>query len=154
MRGGPEGGTPILRRLRSPRFGLYFSRPRTILVRMRLALSFVLVAGCGLGLTITKATDEGPDSREVGVGDSAVPVETCDGEDNDGDGEIDEGYDVDGDGYTSCGSVEADPDCDDADASVNPGATETAGNEVDDDCDGVVDSGTWRSGDLLLPPHH
>jgi hypothetical protein len=30
-------------------------------------------------------------------------------------------------------------DCDDADASVNPGAAEVAGNSIDDDCDGQVD---------------
>ncbi len=44
--------------------------------------------------------------------------------------------DADADGYT-----EADGDCDDGDASVNPGASETLGNGVDDDCDGIVDAG-------------
>jgi Putative metal-binding motif len=38
--------------------------------------------------------------------------------------------DVDLDGYTD------DVDCDDSDAAVNPGATETCDNFVDDDCDG------------------
>ena len=48
--------------------------------------------------------------------------------------------DVDGDGYgVDCGAASG-GDCDDADALVNPGATETC-NEVDDDCDGAVDDG-------------
>jgi len=39
--------------------------------------------------------------------------------------------DSDGDGYTTCGG-----DCDDADASVNPGAVDLPGNPADEDCDG------------------
>ncbi|HBP00472.1 MAG: Regulator of chromosome condensation [Candidatus Uhrbacteria bacterium GW2011_GWA2_52_8d] len=50
--------------------------------------------------------------------------------------------DDDGDGYNE----EDDGDCNDANASVYPGAGEVC-NEVDDDCDGVVDDGlnttTW-----------
>ncbi len=41
--------------------------------------------------------------------------------------------DVDGDAYTM------DVDCNDLDASVNPGTAEVAGNGIDDDCDGEVD---------------
>ena len=44
--------------------------------------------------------------------------------------------DDDLDGYS-----ESEGDCDDADSSVHPGATEYA-NEVDDDCDGEIDEGT------------
>ena len=43
--------------------------------------------------------------------------------------------DADGDGYT-----EAEGDCDDADAAVNPGAAEVC-NGADDDCDGDIDEG-------------
>lgn len=50
--------------------------------------------------------------------------------------------DNDGDGYgepaTSCSHTEA--DCNDGDSMVHPGATESC-NDVDDDCDGVVDEG-------------
>ncbi len=49
--------------------------------------------------------------------------------------------DADADGYTL-----ADGDCADDDAAVNPGATEKA-NDLDDDCDGVVDDGTVRFDD-------
>ncbi len=93
-------------------------------------------------------------------------TEVCDEVDNDCDGSVDEEAtdattwyeDADGDGYgnpaistAACeqptGTVADDTDCDDADASVNPGATEVC-NEVDDDCDGDVDeeaadASTW-----------
>ena len=67
--------------------------------------------------------------------------EVCDGIDNDGDGDIDEGFDVDGDGYTTC-----DGDCDDGDAAINPGASEAC-DGVDEDCNGIVDDGFDADGD-------
>lgn len=69
---------------------------------------------------------------------------TCyDGLDNDCDGGIDLDdplcicWDDDGDGYEdlACGG----DDCDDSDPYVNPGADEDCYNEIDDDCDGLVD---------------
>ncbi|MFN4253893.1 MAG: MopE-related protein [Saprospiraceae bacterium] len=83
--------------------------------------------------------------------------ELCNGMDDDCDGAIDEGIlltyyaDADGDSYgdagvstLSCtpvsGYVLAAGDCNDADAAVNPGATEVC-NTIDDDCDGGVDEG-------------
>jgi len=47
-----------------------------------------------------------------------------------------EAYDVDDDGYTSCGG-----DCNDNDSDVHPGAIETA-DGVDEDCDDIIDEGT------------
>ncbi|MFN4256238.1 MAG: choice-of-anchor tandem repeat GloVer-containing protein, partial [Saprospiraceae bacterium] len=81
-------------------------------------------------------------------------TEVCDGVDNDCDTEIDEGvqnqYFADGDGDTygdaavstmACsaptGYVANDDDCDDTNASIKPGATEIAGDEVDQNCDGA-----------------
>jgi hypothetical protein len=90
---------------------------------------------------------------EDGDGDGTadcVDTEECDGVDNDGDGEVDEGFDLDGDGYTSCGSEDESADCDDDDASLNPGAAEVSGDWVDNDCDGMVDEDDWSAGDLLI----
>ncbi len=84
--------------------------------------------------------------------------ETCNGVDDDCDGDTDEGFspttywaDGDGDGFgsaadtvASCsteppaGYVSNADDCDDGDAAVNPGASEQC-NGVDDDCDGATD---------------
>ena len=83
-------------------------------------------------------------------------AELCNGTDDNCNGNIDEGLavltyyeDADGDGYGSsllgdfciapANSSVIDGDCDDADADVNPGATEIDDNGVDDDCDGEVD---------------
>ncbi len=88
--------------------------------------------------------------------------EVCNGVDDDCDGEIDEGTlttyyaDVDGDGQgdvnapetLACtppaGFVENNTDCDDSDDQVYAGAPEVC-NEIDDDCDGLVDEGVKRT---------
>lgn len=44
------------------------------------------------------------------------------------------GSDLDFDGWTAVGG-----DCNDADASVNPGVSELLGNGIDDNCDGIID---------------
>jgi hypothetical protein len=83
--------------------------------------------------------------------------ESCNGLDDNCDGQIDEGVkttiyqDADGDGYGDaayamggCGDEpgwSTDPDdCDDSDLTIRPGAPETC-NDVDDDCDGEIDEG-------------
>ncbi len=109
------------------------------------------------------------DDTDCDDGDATVnpgASETCNGVDDDCDGAVDEGApgsatwysDADGDGYgdtstavTTCtppsGTVSTGGDCDDSDASINPGASETC-DGVDEDCDGVIDDGapgwsTW-----------
>jgi hypothetical protein len=59
--------------------------------------------------------------------------EICDGEDNNCDGVIDEGFDTDGDGYTVC-----EGDCNDNDASSYPGAPEVC-DDKDNNCNGQID---------------
>jgi len=55
--------------------------------------------------------------------------ETCNGVDDNCDGQKDEGFDLDGDSYTTCNG-----DCDDTNPLVYSAAIETC-NGVDDDCD-------------------
>ncbi len=66
--------------------------------------------------------------------------EACNGVDDDCDGEVDEDYDRDGDGYLIVTCLDGD-DCNDGNAAIHPGATELE-NGVDDDCDGAIDDGT------------
>jgi len=60
-------------------------------------------------------------------------AERCDGSDNDCDGQVDEGFDRDGDGYTTCGG-----DCNDQRADVFPDSPEKC-DGIDNDCDGQID---------------
>jgi len=103
--------------------------------------------------------------------------EYCDGVDNNCNGIVDERAvdetewyaDFDGDGYgwanisrSRCEApsnfVDDGSDCDDRDASTNPGASEVAGDGVDNDCDGDIDESTGCSyaisdlvaGDLVI----
>ncbi len=68
-------------------------------------------------------------------------VEGCNGVDDDCDLMIDEGFDKDGDGFTTCAG-----DCNDANGQIHPGITEVC-DSVDNDCDLVVDEGFDADGD-------
>lgn len=81
-------------------------------------------------------------------------LESCNGIDDNCDGNVDEGIqtftlwqDSDGDGYgdpsssivscsTPAGYTDNSTDCDDNNANINPAATDIPGNSIDEDCDG------------------
>ena len=118
------------------------------------------------------ATDCDDNNADVNPGASEY---VSDGVDSDCDGYELCYEDADEDGYrTTTGSTvnsedmectgegEAEPgdpatDCNDADASIHPGASEAVGDEVDQDCDGgeicyadADDDGYWESGDVTV----
>jgi len=96
---------------------------------------------------------------------------TCDGLDNDCDGDVDEGpgalvlyRDADADGYgtsadriracvPTAGYVENSGDCNDADAAVRPGVVDLK-DWVDNDCDDVIDEDAGRNMASVLTTLH
>ena len=111
----------------------------------------------------TGTADQDGDCDDAAADVSPAGTETCDGRDEDCDGETDEdagqGWyrDGDGDGFGDPESVSiacsAPPgttgvggDCDDTDATVSPGATETWYDGVDQDCDGGSDDDADQDG--------
>ena len=80
---------------------------------------------------------------------SPSQAETCNQSDDDCDGEIDDGFDVDGDEFTSCGDSEKSPDCDDLDDAVYPGAEEVC-DGVDNNCSGENDEGFDQDKDGIV----
>jgi hypothetical protein len=73
------------------------------------------------------------DDRNAAVHPGALEI--CNDVDDNCDGSVDEGFDADADGVTSCSG-----DCMDSDPAIRPGATELC-NGLDEDCNNVVDDG-------------
>jgi hypothetical protein len=105
----------------------------------------VFVVGCSL-LVSTSGLDDQPNanpsqSPNLTVichgADAAGKLVTC---------SCDARTDADNDGHFDCEPDGTNPDCNDRDPAVFPGAREVC-NEKDDDCDGVVDNGFDKDGD-------
>ncbi len=62
-------------------------------------------------------------------------TEICNGIDDNCNGIVDDGFDTDSDGYSSCGGN----DCDDTNAEINPGVQEICGDGIDNNCNGSTD---------------
>ena len=91
--------------------------------------------GPSLSLTADDCDDTSP-SISPGV------AEACNGFDDDCDGSVDEGFDFDGDGWTSCGG-----DCVDSDAAIFPVALDLPDDGVDQDCNGIDPVSCWDDDD-------
>ncbi|MDO8282507.1 MAG: PKD domain-containing protein, partial [Thermodesulfovibrionia bacterium] len=86
-------------------------------------------------------TSTSTDCNDTAPGINPAATEICDGVDNNCDTNIDEGSDLDLDGYDNV----CDGDCNDNDAGINPGATEILYNSKDDDCDVFTLDYTWQT---------
>ena len=108
-------------------------------------------SACGTGICAGGATACTPVEMGNGIycpSEDYATVESCDDNDNDCDGSLDEGCDDDGDGYcdddmgysaTPAICPNGSGDCADGDLLRNPGVLEVC-NNVDDDCDGFTDA--------------
>jgi hypothetical protein len=72
-------------------------------------------------------------------------TEICNNIDDDLDGETDEGFDRDGDFFSSCEFVSNPPDCNDESDLSRPGLTEIC-DGLDNDCDNLLDEETCAHG--------
>jgi len=97
-------------------------------------------AECPMGLV-----DNNSDCNDSNNAINPEAAEICDNFDNDCSGVADDGDDMDGDGYTI-----AQGDCDDCNDAVNPGEAELCGNDIDDNCDNIVDAGVTSPGGVIF----
>jgi len=81
----------------------------------------------GDGYFLCDDCDDNNDAVNPGV------TEICDGFDNDCDGIEDNGFDIDGDGWSTC-----EGDCNDANYAVNPDVWDDCSDDLDSNCNGLI----------------
>ena len=91
---------------------------------------------------ISTSVSGGTDCNDNNAAVNPGAAEICGNEiDDNCNGQFDEGFDLDGDQYTTCGG-----DCNDGNAAVNPGAEEVC-DGIDNNCDSRIDEGFDVDGD-------
>lgn len=124
-----SGGRRYLRSQHGTGLGIYGSYD------LRIAGQATGVDADGDGYTTLNDCDDTNPSIHPGA------VEVCNLKDDDCDGAIDEGFDQDGDGWTTCAG-----DCNNVNPQIHPGAAEVC-NGIDDNCDGAIDEGGFPDTD-------
>jgi hypothetical protein len=100
--------------------------------------------GRGVCVAGTQECNSAPGSNMtsygVCMGERVPTPELCNNQDDDCDGDIDDGFDVDNDGFRACVAcgLSTNCDCDDSNASIRPGAVELC-DMIDQNCNNRLD---------------
>jgi hypothetical protein len=119
----------------------------------------LMAAGCDSGVSIPRkaksiasagasgaaaaggpAPEKNCGARDEPVAPGVVAQERCNAWDDDCDGLIDEGFDRDGDGHSTCKEIDNGDDCDDDNPAIHPGHAELC-DDLDNDCNKQWDEG-------------
>lgn len=125
----PEAARLRLRSIHGPGYGIYGSYD------LRVAGAAAGADEDQDGYTTANDCDDTNPSIHPGA------TEVCNLVDDNCNQVIDEGFDQDGDGYSTCAG-----DCNNVNAQIHPGATEVC-NGIDDDCDFSIDEGGFPDSD-------
>jgi hypothetical protein len=120
--------------------------------------------GAGAGKCLCEATGSytsglGSDCDDDNKNIQPNASESCNNLDDNCDGKTDEGCDDDGDGWCDIGMIivgepvvcpQGKKDCNDGNASIHPGQPDICGNGIDDNCDGLTDTGESVTGCVVF----
>ncbi len=89
------------------------------------------------------------DCDDLDSGANPGATEICDAVDNDCDGQVpDDELDLDDDGFGECDGTAFGGDCDDLEPEAHIGLLESCGDDIDNNCDGVVDESCLTQDDI------